>query len=301
MSISLIYRRVIGIVLAGVLCLYPLSVDAASCNVLPFSQTITAGQSVSYRVLKSGGGGQVTLGNLPQGVSGSFGEQGTIAKTDNFPLNITTNRNSQVGSFSLVLVADSKPLCQYVLQIQAPPPLELGFKAPEKLVIEPVKPEAVEQPAEPSVIILPFGSVGPQVRELQRLLAQDPSIYPEGLVTGWYGPLTITAVQRFQLREGIPPAGIVDTATQEKLDELRGVKQTYNLTFTVYLSPDVQGEPIVRLQNALKQLGFFPEYVDSNGFFGPVTEAAVKQYQISKGIEPTGTVGPITRNALNQE
>jgi len=41
-----------------------------------------------------------------------------------------------------------------------------------------------------------------------------------------------------------------------------------------------------------------PETVDE---FEPITEESVKKYQASKGIETTGTVGPITRAALNQE
>ncbi|HVW71619.1 MAG TPA: immunoglobulin-like domain-containing protein, partial [Candidatus Paceibacterota bacterium] len=36
------------------------------------------------------------------------------------------------------------------------------------------------------------------------------------------------------------------------------------------------------------------------GFFGPLTQAAVKLYQGAHGIPTTGFVGPLTRNALNQ-
>ena len=37
-----------------------------------------------------------------------------------------------------------------------------------------------------------------EVEELQEFLAQWPDIYPEGLVTGYFGPLTEAAVVRFQ-------------------------------------------------------------------------------------------------------
>ena len=37
-----------------------------------------------------------------------------------------------------------------------------------------------------------------QVSELQAFLALDSSIYPEGIVTGYYGTLTTAAVERFQ-------------------------------------------------------------------------------------------------------
>jgi len=37
-----------------------------------------------------------------------------------------------------------------------------------------------------------------EVEKLQEFLKQDPEVYPEGLVTGYYGPLTEKAVRKFQ-------------------------------------------------------------------------------------------------------
>ena|SRR6185436_5450608 len=51
------------------------------------------------------------------------------------------------------------------------------------------------------------GATGADVTELQLYLAKDPAIYPEGLVTGYYGPLTVAAVQRFQCTYGIVCSG----------------------------------------------------------------------------------------------
>jgi peptidoglycan hydrolase-like protein with peptidoglycan-binding domain len=45
---------------------------------------------------------------------------------------------------------------------------------------------------------LTIGSSGAQVSALQQFLAADPAIYPEGLVTGYFGPLTQAAVMRYQ-------------------------------------------------------------------------------------------------------
>ena len=53
---------------------------------------------------------------------------------------------------------------------------------------------AAKQPAEN----LHRGSTGDEVRKLQEFLKQFPDIYPEGLVTGYFGPLTEAAVGRFQ-------------------------------------------------------------------------------------------------------
>ncbi|KKT16294.1 MAG: hypothetical protein UV98_C0032G0003 [Parcubacteria group bacterium GW2011_GWB1_43_6] len=65
------------------------------------------------------------------------------------------------------------------------------------------------------------GSVGDNVKILQALLAADPSVYPEGLVTGFFGKLTAQAVKRFQAKYDIKETGgVVGEKTREKLNEL---------------------------------------------------------------------------------
>lgn len=66
------------------------------------------------------------------------------------------------------------------------------------------------------------GDVGENVRILQRLLAQDQSIYPEGRVTGFFGKLTAKAVKRFQKKHGIEQVGTVGPKTLKKLNEIFG-------------------------------------------------------------------------------
>lgn len=59
---------------------------------------------------------------------------------------------------------------------------------------------------------LAFGSKGDEVKTLQQFLAYSPAsgpdIYPEGLVTGYFGRLTESAIQRFQAREGVISSGL---------------------------------------------------------------------------------------------
>ena len=70
------------------------------------------------------------------------------------------------------------------------------------------------------------GSVGESVRILQTLLAKDPGVYPEGLITGYFGSLTEKAVQRFQIAHDVVQSssdagyGYVGPATRAKLDQL---------------------------------------------------------------------------------
>lgn len=67
---------------------------------------------------------------------------------------------------------------------------------------------------------LSVGSRGSDVIALQTYLATDATLYPQGLVTGYFGPLTQAAVIRFQARYGIEQVGRVGPITLAKLNAL---------------------------------------------------------------------------------
>ncbi|MBI2056553.1 MAG: peptidoglycan-binding protein, partial [Candidatus Sungbacteria bacterium] len=54
---------------------------------------------------------------------------------------------------------------------------------------------------------LAYGMENNDVSRLQALLADDKSIYPEGIVSGYFGPATQRAVKRFQAKYGLPQVG----------------------------------------------------------------------------------------------
>lgn len=69
------------------------------------------------------------------------------------------------------------------------------------------------------------GSTGKYVTALQKFLAQDKALYPEGKVTGTYGPATELAVKRFQERYGLAKKGdagygSIGPKTRAKLNSL---------------------------------------------------------------------------------
>lgn len=70
--------------------------------------------------------------------------------------------------------------------------------------------------------------------------------------------------------------------------------------FVKFLNLGSSGDEIKQLQNKLKNLGFFPSDIDATGYFGKITEDAVKKFQKEKNIDSFGYVGPKTREALNQ-
>ncbi|MDE2078978.1 MAG: fibronectin type III domain-containing protein [Patescibacteria group bacterium] len=66
---------------------------------------------------------------------------------------------------------------------------------------------------------LHLGDRGSEVKYLQALLAADPSIYPEGLITGYFGALTQAALQRYQEKHGLEQVGYVGPKT---LSDIQG-------------------------------------------------------------------------------
>lgn len=60
---------------------------------------------------------------------------------------------------------------------------------------------------------LQLGMSGTDVSTLQVFLAKDATIYPQGLVTGYFGSLTKSAVSNFQARNGIDSVGRVGPIT----------------------------------------------------------------------------------------
>lgn len=62
------------------------------------------------------------------------------------------------------------------------------------------------------------GTTSDDVKKIQELLATDETVYPEGKVTGYFGPMTKEALKRFQKRHNLSETGMVDGDTKEYLE-----------------------------------------------------------------------------------
>lgn len=67
---------------------------------------------------------------------------------------------------------------------------------------------------------LDYGQTSANVTSLQTFLASSPSIYPQGRITGYFGPLTKSAVMNFQNAYGIAQVGRVGPQTLAKINSL---------------------------------------------------------------------------------
>lgn len=63
------------------------------------------------------------------------------------------------------------------------------------------------------------GMTDADVERIQKLLATDSSLYPEGKITGFFGPLTKEALKRFQKRHGVTEDGTVNKETRALLEK----------------------------------------------------------------------------------
>src|SRR5512146_3345911 len=66
---------------------------------------------------------------------------------------------------------------------------------------------------------LRLGSKGDAVKLLQTLLAADPSIYPQGTISGYFGVLTQGALKRYQKAHGLEQVGFIGPKTLRALDD----------------------------------------------------------------------------------
>ena len=144
-----------------------------------------------------------------------------------------------------------------------------------------------------------------EVEHLQEVLARDEGLYPEKLITGYFGILTEQALKKFQKRHNLSQTGITDSATQQKLSIVSRSSVKLEIPedmiiFNRNLSRGNQGDDVAALQKFLVYEGSYTAAV-VDGNYGQATVQAVKIFQKKYGIKPvSGYYGPKTRHRLKE-
>ena len=112
--------------------------------------------------------------------------------------------------------------------------------------------------------------------------------YYGGEIDGIYGPLTVTAVEELQNANGLPVTGLVDGATATALSAAVAAKGGAAAAQALAHTAAVQ--------STLKLAGYWTGPVD--GQWTPELTEALKKFQTTLGVPPTGTVDAATLSAL---
>ncbi|MBO5089518.1 MAG: peptidoglycan-binding protein [Clostridia bacterium] len=132
--------------------------------------------------------------------------------------------------------------------------------------------------------------------------------------SGYFGPETVQAVERFQQFYGLTPNGIVDNNTWNAItkiytDTVASLPEGYSginakLYPGYFLTKGQRGENVRDLQTYLNYIGeIIPELptLPVTSYFGDQTEAAVKTFQQLYGLDISGAVGPVTWATIAKE
>ncbi len=127
--------------------------------------------------------------------------------------------------------------------------------------------------------------------------------YYDGELDGKYGPETISAVRRFQARNGLKVDGKVGPLTADQLwadvaipDDGSSATPTPEPTPSRTLRLGAKGDDVKLVQARLKELGYLTGSVD--GVYGSGTFAAMTAFQLRNGLSADGVAGTKTYKKL---
>jgi peptidoglycan hydrolase-like protein with peptidoglycan-binding domain len=134
-----------------------------------------------------------------------------------------------------------------------------------------------------------YGEQSDEVLEYQKRLQKLGYLTTEP--DGSFGNDTREAVRRFQEANGLTVDGNIGPTTADALMSAGAQGDA--------LSIGDQGVQVKNIQERLKELGYFK--ADLTGYFGEVTETAVRSFQWRNGLSVDGRVGPNTLRMLNSD
>lgn len=132
------------------------------------------------------------------------------------------------------------------------------------------------------------------MRDLQRRLSAAGFLPALGAEAGRYCARTQEAVAAFQSARGLHATGTCDEHTWSTLVEAGWQLGDRLLHLR---SPNLRGDDVAELQQLLGRLGF--DCGRPDGIFGPLADAALREFQANCGLLPDGVCGHETIRALH--
>lgn len=159
-----------------------------------------------------------------------------------------------------------------------------------------------DEDAQKNYVHLQEGSAGSAVKALQQAL--DELGYLSGNADGLYGAGTTSAVKALQKKNKLSQTGATSPELQKMIFE-GTIKNSKGVSTDVKTLPPIdgyimrpgdKGDAVIRLQNALRALGYFTGV--STGAYGDATTNAVKSFQRNSDIPIDGVAGQLTQLLL---
>jgi peptidoglycan hydrolase-like protein with peptidoglycan-binding domain len=144
------------------------------------------------------------------------------------------------------------------------------------------------------VCVLVFSApaiAGPKVAAVQVALKRI-GLY-NATVDGVRGPITKSAIVRFQRRRGLSVDGVVGPQTRRAFGK-RGRPAFGSRT----MKRGDRGWDVAAMQYILARRGYPPGAIDA--VFGPMTDTALRNFQRAYGLAADGLAGPVTISALRR-
>lgn len=151
---------------------------------------------------------------------------------------------------------------------------------------------AEETEEEPAPDFYFLGVTHSTVADIQQRL-MDLGFMDYAEPTEYYGSITAEAVKMFQRQNDLTQDGIIGPQTKEML---------FSDDAKHYLAKlGMSGDDIKRIQRRLYEMGYLAKQEYVTGYFGDITEAAVKEMQSNNGLAADGKVGQMTFEMLYSE
>lgn len=139
------------------------------------------------------------------------------------------------------------------------------------------------------MLLLRQGDRGPGIAEIRdRLIRAGILPNDETAQSDLFDEQLYLAVRHFQQERGLTVDGIVGPQTLRRIEEARWSLGDRVLSFLP--GRLIHGDDVAVLQQKLMELGFVLDRID--GVFGPITEAALREFQKNVGLSSDGICGP---------
>ena len=143
------------------------------------------------------------------------------------------------------------------------------------------------------------GMRGEDIGELQKMLIAEGLL--SGEATNYFGTLTKAALAEWQKDKGLPATGYFGSMTRKALSDNESPKPTVRgantFNFSKNLRFGLKGTEVTELQKILMAEGYL-KITTATDYFGPMTKAALVQWQKDNNLPATGYFGPMSREVM---